>query len=107
MRALSTDRHFVYRVFGHDGALLYVGATSKRDERVREYGVRSEAVVVTFEEFPTRREAFAAERAAIQKLQPPWNTQSKGRTPVAFTDDRGRLRDLQSGQFISSEGLCA
>lgn len=78
MKARSAARHFVYRCFDQDGELLYVGATSNYDERVKEYDRRPEVAFIDRDEYPARAEAFAAERDAIRELRPPWNAQSKG-----------------------------
>lgn len=77
MRAVAGDRHFVYRVFGHDGELLYIGATSKYEARMKEYERRPEAAYWERDEYPTRAEAFAAERQAIREENPRWNFAGK------------------------------
>lgn len=71
-------RHFVYRCFNGHGELLYIGATSNYDERVKEYDRRPEVARIDRVEYPTRAEAWAAERAAIKAEQPRWNSQCKG-----------------------------
>ena len=76
MRANLGARHFVYRCFDADGELLYIGATSNLAERMKEYEGRPQVAFWDSDEYPTRAEAFAAERAAIREHQPPWNTQN-------------------------------
>lgn len=80
-------RHFVYRIYDRDGALLYIGATSNLDQRMSAHartkawpgchpvitiGERMDRWVAT--EYETRSEAFAAERAAIRDECPLLNT---------------------------------
>lgn len=75
MKHNPNARHFVYRCFDRDGRLLYIGATSNYDERVKEYRRRRQVASIEREEYPTRAEAFAAELAAIKESLPPWNNQ--------------------------------
>lgn len=77
MRDLPGRRHFVYRCFGYDGRLLYIGATSDYDQRVKEYDRRREVRRIERQEYPTRAEAFAAEHAAIVTERPAWNINGK------------------------------
>lgn len=83
MKARPDARHFMYSCFDADGDLLYIGATSNYDDRVREYDRRPEVALIDRIEYPTRAEAFAAERVAIRQLQPRWNLQNnKGSLPM-------------------------
>lgn len=92
MKTLATDRHFVYRHFNAAGDLLYVGATSKLDARLRDFHAnhaqRHEIARTEVVEYPTRDEAFAAERAAINTLRPPWNTQATQPTATRTKEDQ-------------------
>ena len=79
--------HYVYRIFDADGALLYIGATQDVATRLyhltalcnrARYGdVARRMEYHTVEEYPTRREAFDAERAAIAAESPLFNIQSR------------------------------
>jgi excinuclease UvrABC nuclease subunit len=79
MRARADAKHFVYRCFDANGDLLYIGATSNYDERVKEYDKRPEVARIERTEYGTRAEAFSAERASIHELRPPWNAQNRNR----------------------------
>jgi excinuclease UvrABC nuclease subunit len=67
----------LYRHFGTDGALLYVGVSLSAINRLREHRQQSawfdDIVRVDIETFPSLKEAFAAERQAIQTEQPRYN----------------------------------
>lgn len=78
MNLSPDDRHFVYLMFDAAGEVAYIGATSRFDERMEEYLRRPEFVAWARQEYPTRAEAFAAERAAIRQHKPKWNAQNKG-----------------------------
>lgn len=88
---LVNGTHHVYRLYDEDGRLIYIGATSNLPARIAEHartktwpgchpvltiGERMETWVAT--QYPTRAEAFAAERAAIRAEQPELNTWHKG-----------------------------
>lgn len=75
MKHRPDARHFVYRCFDRHGELLYIGATSDYEARVKEYEKRPEVIFIDRDEYPTRAEAFAAEREAIREHQPRWNSQ--------------------------------
>jgi hypothetical protein len=69
----------LYRHFGHDGKLLYVGLTNEPPVRLRKHrqdkpwwlDVRN----TTYEYFDTRPEVQEAERRAIRAEHPAWNVQ--------------------------------
>ena len=91
MRTRPDARHYVYRIYDAEDRLIYIGATSNLQERLRGHlavkplgyhshpvltvGPRMDRWVAT--EYPTRAEAFAAERAAIAAERPELNTQHK------------------------------
>jgi hypothetical protein len=78
----------VYRAYSADGTLLYVGATSCYGQRRYDHEVRRQpwcpaGVRWMTEPYATRREAFAAERAAIRAEHPLWNRRPDDREPPA------------------------
>lgn len=90
MRTAPDARHYVYRCFDSAGDLLYIGATSNLPERMREHRrpaprglthpIFTLAKRMAFwlaNEYPTRAEAFAAERAAIRAEDPELNTKHR------------------------------
>ncbi len=70
--------HFVYRVYSHDGTLLYVGSTcdvwSRIEMHSREAHWFDWAYRVDIEEFNDKRQALAAEKSAIVTEGPIGNT---------------------------------
>ena len=75
----SIQKTVLYRYFDSEGRLLYLGITgdnTKRQSQHRRdsfwFGLIASA---TFEHYPTRLEALAAEKSAIQSEQPKFNTQ--------------------------------
>lgn len=81
------QRNFVYRYFDADGNLLYIGTTANAEARYRHHASKSvwfrEIANSTYEQFDTRTEALAAEKAAIEAERPLhnkiWNNQSTSR----------------------------
>ena len=68
--------HVVYRMWDHDGQLLYVGVSSRIDRRIsqhRRHKPWQEVATITLEHFPTRQEADQAELDAIHTENPLWN----------------------------------
>lgn len=83
----------VYRIWS-DTQLLYLGCSGSLQSRLenhsREREWWSEVENITVEEFPDRRTALAAERAAIRAEQPKHNLQGKGtRLKPAIAAHRG------------------
>lgn len=83
--------HHVYRIYDANDVLIYIGATSNLKARMATHRSMKPwpgcAPVVTVgarmarwtsTEYPTRADAFAAERAAIRAERPELNTNSKG-----------------------------
>lgn len=64
----------LYRLFDHDGALLYVGITGNWPSRARSHASATrwwrEVATTTLEEFPDRWAALTAEDAAIFTERP-------------------------------------
>lgn len=67
----------VYRLFGADGELLYIGKSTRPMDRLREHGSDArfarDIVSVTVEYFDDRETMDAAERAAIRAEKPRHN----------------------------------
>jgi predicted GIY-YIG superfamily endonuclease len=67
----------VYRHFNAAGEILYIGMTANPEERERCHSFCSrwfaDVERIELEWFPTRAEAFAAERRAIRAETPPFN----------------------------------
>lgn len=78
---------FVYRLWGSEGNLLYVGQTTNLIGRLQ--GHRNEAVfrhqiaLLTYEQMPTKRSMDDREAALIRDLQPPHNTTGVNRNTRA------------------------
>lgn len=74
---LDSDPHVVYRAYGPNDELLYIGMTCNLKARMRhhrEYSVWTRyAVYLTEEWLPSRGDAYAAERLAILAENPKYN----------------------------------
>ena len=83
----------LYRLFNADNELLYVGASVAPIARLSEHVARAEwgktSATMTMEWFPSRKEAFEAERAAILSERPIFNSAGRKR--------RGGIKRLGSG----------
>lgn len=90
--AEDTRTHYVYRLFGHDGVLHYIGCTYDLVARMEFHHVRLGGTMTT-EEYPNRAEARAAERAAITAEAPLLNKQHN---PTRF-------KALAGGGFVAIE----
>lgn len=70
--------HHLYRHFDKDNTLLYVGTSLSALARLQQHKSASpwfaEIAVVQVESFRAREEAITAERAAIEKERPKYNT---------------------------------
>jgi hypothetical protein len=75
---IVTNQNILYRAFGSDGALLYVGATTSIGDRVKAHSRTQpwwdEASNITLERYDTLEALLAAEKAAIQIEAPRYNT---------------------------------
>jgi predicted GIY-YIG superfamily endonuclease len=71
------ESHTLYRFFGSDGALLYIGITSNvRNRWSRHSKHRLDWQLIasaTMEHYPSRAEVLEAEKAAIRSERPLWN----------------------------------
>lgn len=71
--------HQLYRLFGYDGELLYIGSCSSWSRRLNQHAALQpwgdDIAKVTIERYKTKPEALAAERAAIAAERPIHNTQ--------------------------------
>jgi predicted GIY-YIG superfamily endonuclease len=81
--ALRDAPHVLYRFFGGDGELLYIGVTVHMGIRLtaHERGRRqwwTAATRITLEHYPNRDSVLAAERAAIKAERPRWNVLHNG-----------------------------
>lgn len=69
--------HVLYRMFGHDGALLYVGITNSPKTRFSSHEAEKlwwESVAnITLEHFNSREALVSAEKAAIETENPKFN----------------------------------
>lgn len=97
--------HFLYRIFDAEGSLIYVGATSALKQRMAQHrsthrwlgghpvlsvGDRMATWFAT--EYPTRAEAFAAERLVIASESPELNTNhNNGLIPEATKENEVTL----------------
>lgn len=84
--------HYVYRVYDHDGRLIYVGFTRNLAQRLQmhRYGYtawwNNQAAKTVAKVYRTEREARDAEMAAIQSERPRWNITGKWRTNSDWTE---------------------
>lgn len=107
----------LYRMFGADGALLYVGASAHVIARVAAHGGTKpwfcDVVSITIEWHPTRRECERAEAAAIRSECPRHNVQYTPRIRERFRKQRagGVLRawlekkQMSVAQFAARVGI--
>ena len=79
--------HYVYRLFDRAGRLLYIGATYSVPLRMENHRYSTpwfaDVARVESESYPTRREAFAAEAAAIQAEVPLRNVRRRPGRAIA------------------------
>ena len=75
----------VYRIYDHDGDLMYLGLSDKPKQRIshhrfhKSWGYAMEAYKVR--EYPTRQQAAAVERKAIAILRPRYDRSNNTREP--------------------------
>lgn len=68
--------HYVYRIFDHQGRLIYVGCTNNLFGRLRVHGRTwwaDQVSKVVAKVYPDRPTALAIEREAISLERPRWN----------------------------------
>lgn len=73
-------RFHLYRLWGIDGRLLYIGITRNLDGRIKGHNRRWGDVIgsVTSEEFSSHRAVLEAEEIAIREENPPFNFEHVG-----------------------------
>jgi hypothetical protein len=77
----------LYRLYGADGALLYVGISGSPAQRMKDHAHKPwwvEAASASFQHYEYRSHALAAERAAIKSERPKYNIQHNQPTPVSI-----------------------
>lgn len=80
----SDKPHYVYRLFDARGALLYIGMSQWPHWRMEQHRDKvwwDDVADWTVEEFPNRRRAATAERAAIRAEHPVYNGQHNEHNP--------------------------
>lgn len=87
--------HSVYRAYGSDDRLLYVGCTARPLNRLHTQS-QSEwwqhAAYMTFEHFDTRSVALEAERVAIEDEDPLYNLRRPGWSAVTAAERKVQAR---------------
>lgn len=89
---------YLYRFFGHDGSLLYVGISERLGARFKEHRREKpwhEVATIRLESFATRKEAKDAERMAIQEEHPAWNVVHNGENTAHYASVESRLDALE------------
>lgn len=94
------DNTTLYRIYGHDDSLLYIGISGNPGRRFKEHQGNQpwwgEASNASFEHFETRLEAEQAEPLAIQSEFPKYNKVHNGsRVDEMFE----RVSQLETGKF--------
>lgn len=86
--------HALYRFYGHDGALLYVGITNNPSNRWKAHSKEKpwwlDVTTVTLERHPDRESVLEAERTAIITEKPLFNVVHNApgnRVPSGLFDD--------------------
>lgn len=91
----------LYRLYGHEGALLYIGITGDPGRRFEEHrGDKSwwgDVAVIKFEHHSTRMEALSLEAAAILAEDPPYNRHFSATAKAARGSSRSQEL-LQDGR---------
>lgn len=97
-------RTCLYRHFGREGELLYVGISLSPTYRLSQHRIGSpwfeQIANITVEWFETRQEALDAERAAIIAEQPMFNTVHKRRQPDDLSDLAQQSADDLTVRFV-------
>ena len=81
----------MYRLFGTDGRLLYIGVTAQPEKRWRQHAGEKiwwdDVADIRMERYPDRACALLAEQAAIIEEKPRYNRLHNGRNAVIPGDD--------------------
>lgn len=98
---MSKDKQTLYRHFGADGELLYVGVTSRIPSRIKDHSKQSHWWLnisrIELEHFDSREAVLEAERAAIINEKPKHNIHHA----------RGSVVEMQSRTEIAKETIVA
>jgi excisionase family DNA binding protein len=104
-------RHVVYKLYGADADLLYVGSTTDLAVRFYQHSVSApwwpEVLRLEVEEHPNRAVMLDAEKRLVQELHPPYNTKHRiprHDTPLRALPDGTRYltpRDLSEKLAVS------
>lgn len=101
--AASQMPHFLYRQFDAGGVLLYVGVTRNVKKRMTEHGSshwKGRIHRVEVEEHPNREKALYAEKMAIMKERPEFNSIWKPSAPpvpgVTMTAAQRKAKERQA-----------
>lgn len=90
----------VYRLYDHDGALLYIGATGQLINRCTVYAHTkswwADVESIQLEHFTSRAEASDAEATAIEYEHPRYNERLGSFPPEAYVNKPG---DIRTGVF--------
>jgi excinuclease UvrABC nuclease subunit len=91
---MKNDGCQLYRHFGGDGTLLYVGVSISAFRRLAQHRGNAHwfgAIKrIEMQQFATREEALAAEREAIEREQPLFNIQFSARQKIAIATARAQ-----------------
>jgi predicted GIY-YIG superfamily endonuclease len=105
----GSDRQAVYRCFGTDGQLLYIGTTGKLGRRFASHAQKIwflEVRGITLEWYPDEESALEAEAAAILAEQPKYNIIHKGPPKIMRPADGPlRLPSLQERRAAFASAL--
>lgn len=100
---VARQRHWVYRLYNVDSAVIYVGCTSAIGSRLTDHSRKkpwwSEVCGVEVEQHKNMRDGLDAERAAIEALQPKYNLVYTDRAPKlmgGWVTRRARMADAHA-----------
>ena len=100
MSHLAFTPHTVYRAYGTDDRLLYVGCTAKGLSRMAQQQSKEwwqKTLYMTFQHFATRDEALLAEAEAIENEDPIHNIRRAGWHPTKAEAIRAQVRERIDG----------
>jgi DNA-binding XRE family transcriptional regulator len=120
---VATKPFTLYRLYGADKRLLYVGITGRGLQRVREHATTKEwweeVAEAEFETFDSLSDLSTAERRQIRTLRPLYNhgvqptreaikVKRRPRSSVRMTPHVGeRLRELRTRKYLTQRELAA
>lgn len=101
----------LYRFFGFDDSLLYVGITHRLNERLSEHKRAkpwAEVARITLEHFDSREAALFAEGEAIRSELPAWNVVHSHRHPQLKSSFSGIAESMwPNAEWITGNGRYA